>query len=500
MSDKEAMNRDLKSGFFFGFIEKYSNLIVQFAVTMVLARFLTPSEFGVVATIMVIIFFFNLLGEMGLGPAIIYHKELTTEEIRGLFIFCFILGLVLYFIFSAGSFVAVDFFGNDIYYGVMPLIGIMILFSVVSIVPETLLRRAKRFSAVAIITLISALVSGAIACLMAYKGYGVYALVWKSIVHTGMRFALVCIYAGWRNLIGRIALSGFKTVLGFSTYQFMFNFLNYFSRNSDKILISKFIGEAAVGLYDMAYRLMMLPIQNIAGIATAALQPVYSTFGQKEIAESYNGLVNKILLLGFFVAIYIFLFADKIIYVLYGPGWERSAVILQCLTPFLVFQIVLATTGGIWQTLGQTKSLFYCGVFSSITSVLAIATGVYLNNLYLVAFLLSMASVLNFIQCFWLLHVKNENFRIGLVLKGLPSTTLLAVVLLAVMLLMTWIMPSPFEFIENKTLSSFLSLALFGFVQLFLGLAIGLVFKNESATFFAKVLQKPLRKMKLIAG
>ncbi|GHC33365.1 lipopolysaccharide biosynthesis protein [Kushneria pakistanensis] len=500
MSNTDAMNRDLKSGFVFGFIEKYSNLIVQFAVTMVLARFLTPSEFGVVATVMVIIFFFNLLGEMGLGPAIIYHKELTKEEIRGLFLICIMLGMALYFVFSAGSFVAVDFFGNDIYYGVMPLIGAMILFSVLSIVPETLLRREKRFSAVAIITLISALVSGAIACLMAYQEYGVYALVWKSIIHTGMRFVLVCIYAGWRNLVGRVTFTGFKTVLGFSSYQFMFNFLNYFSRNSDKILISKFIGEAAVGLYDMAYRLMMLPIQNIAGIATAALQPVYSTFGQKEVAASYNGLVNKIFFLGFFVGIYTFLFADKIIYVLYGPGWEQSAVILQCLTPFLIFQIVLATTGGIWQTLGQTKSLFYCGVFSSITSVLAIAVGVYLTNLYLVAFLLSMASILNFAQCFWLLHVKNENFRVGILLKGLPATTVLSLVVLAIMFLGVYLFPSPFGFMTSKTLSSLFDLVVFGMMQLLVALVVGGLLKNESALFFIKILQKPLRKMKLIAG
>ncbi|ART64397.1 lipopolysaccharide biosynthesis protein [Kushneria marisflavi] len=497
MSNTDAMNRDLKSGFVFGFIEKYSNLIVQFAVTMVLARFLTPSEFGVVATVMVIIFFFNLLGEMGLGPAIIYHKELTAEEIRGLFLICFALGIALYFIFSTGAFIAVDFFDNDIYFSVMPLIGAMILFSVVSIVPETLLRREKRFSAVAIITLISALVSGAIACIMAYRGYGVYALVWKSIIHTGMRFFLVCIYAGWKNLIGKIALTGFKTVLGFSTYQFMFNFLNYFSRNSDKILISKFIGEAAVGLYDMAYRLMMLPIQNIAGIATAALQPVYSTFGQKEVAKSYNGLVNKIFFLGLFVGIYIFLFSDKIIYVLYGPGWEKSAVILQCLTPFLIFQIVLATTGGIWQTLGQTRSLFYCGVFSSITSVSAIAMGVYLQSLYLVALLLSIASVLNFVQCFWLLHVKNENFRMGLLLKGMPATALLSLVVLGIMLGAVYIMPSPFSFMDSKTLSSLCELTIFGFLQLFITLAAGWVLKNESIMFFVRILKKPLRKIKL---
>lgn len=494
------MNRDLKSGFVFGFIEKYSNLIVQFAVTMVLARFLTPSEFGVVATVMVIIFFFNLLGEMGLGPAIIYHKELTAEEIRGLFLICFVLGIALYFIFSAGAFAAADFFNNDIYFGVMPLIGAMILFSVISIVPETLLRREKRFSAVAVITLISALVSGAIACVMAYRGYGVYALVWKSIIHTGMRFFLVCIYAGWRNLVGKIALTGFKTVLGFSTYQFMFNFLNYFSRNSDKILISKFIGEAAVGLYDMAYRLMMLPIQNIAGIATAALQPVYSTFGQVEVAKSYNGLVNKIFFLGLFVAIYILLFADKIIYVLYGPGWEQSAVILQCLTPFLIFQIVLATTGGIWQTLGQTRSLFYCGVFSSITSVSAIAIGVYLGNLYLVALLLSIASILNFVQCFWLLHVKNRNFRMEILLNGMPAIVLLAMMVLAVMFCATYLVSSPFGFMANKTLSSLCDLVVFGIVQLAVTLVIGTVLKNDAVIFFAKILQKPLRKMKLISG
>ena len=494
MSNTDAMNRDLKSGFVFGFIEKYSNLIVQFAVTMVLARFLTPSEFGVVATVMVIIFFFNLLGEMGLGPAIIYHKELTTEEIRGLFLICFALGIVLYFVFSAGAFVAVDFFDNDIYFSIMPLIGAMILFSVVSIVPETLLRREKRFSVVAIITLISALVSGAIACIMAYQGYGVYALVWKSIIHTGMRFFLVCMYAGWRNLIGKIALTGFKTVLGFSTYQFMFNFLNYFSRNSDKILISKFIGEAAVGLYDMAYRLMMLPVQNIGGIATAALQPVYSTFGQEEVAKSYNGLVNKIFFIGFFVGIYIYLFSDKIIYVLYGPGWEESAVILQCLTPFLIFQVVLATTGGIWQTLGQTRSLFYCGVFSSITSVSAIAIGVYLNNLYLVALLLSIASVLNFIQCFWLLHVKNKNFSMGVLLKGMPATALLSIIVLGVMYVAAYLMPSPFGFINNKTFSSILDLAIFGSVQLLVTVFLGLIFKNESIMFFVRMLKKRFKK------
>lgn len=496
MSNRESMNRDLSSGFLFGFIERYSNLIVQFAVTMVLARFLDPAQFGVVATVMVIIFFFNLLGEMGLGPAIIYHKELQAREIRGLFLLCILCGAALYAIFSAGAFFTADFFGNDIYLGVMPLMGVMIFFSVVSIIPDALLRREKRFAVIAMVTLASALVSGAIACYLAYQGFGVYALVWKSIIHTCIRLVLLGSLAGWRRMIGGSSFSGVKTVFGFSSYQFMFNFLNYFSRNSDKILIAKFIGEAAVGLYDMAYRLMMLPIQNIAGIASSALQPVYSTYGQQEIAESYNGLVKKIAFLGLFVGIYIFFMADRIIYVLYGPGWEGSAVILKCLVPFLVIQIVLATTGGIWQTLGQTRSLFHCGLFSSATSVAAIAAGVALENLTLVALFLSLASLLNFIQCFWLLHVKNGHFRAPLILKGLTPLIAIAAVALLIMWSVIAFLGRPFDFIDNRTLSDLMDLVFYGLVLLVIGLGLGALARNQTALFFANFLLKPFEKLK----
>lgn len=496
MSNRESMNRDLSAGFLFGFIERYSNLIVQFIVTMVLARFLDPAQFGVVATIMVIIFFFNLLGEMGLGPAIIYYKELLTREIRGLFLLCLLGGGVLYVLFSTSAFLIADFFGNDIYLGVVPLMGVMIFFSVVSIVPDALLRREKRFAVIALVTLTSALISGAIACYLAYQGYGVYALVWKSIIHTCIRLALLGSLAGWCKMLGRFSFSGVKTVFGFSSYQFLFNFLNYFSRNSDKILIAKFIGETAVGLYDMAYRLMMLPIQNIAGIAGSALQPVYSTYGQREIVESYNDLVKKIAFLGMLVGIYILLMADRIIHVLYGPGWEGSAIILQCLVPFLVIQIVLATTGGIWQTLGQTRSLFHCGVFSSVTSVAAIAAGVALENLPLVALFLSLASLLNFIQCFWLLHKKNSHFRVSDVLGGLTPLFAIAAVALVIMWTLVMMLGSPFDLIENRTLTALMELIFYALVLPGVALGLGALVRNRTVLFFTDFLLKPLRKPK----
>ncbi|WP_106478272.1 lipopolysaccharide biosynthesis protein [Phytohalomonas tamaricis] len=494
MSSQSDFNKDLKSGFFFGFIERYSNLIVQFLVMMFLARFISPAAFGVIATVMVVIFFFNLIGEMGFGPAIIYHKELSLQEIRGIFLICVIIGAVLYAILAFSANQVADFFNNEIYINIMPLLGIMVFFSCASIVPETLLRRDKKFRLIAIVTFSVAVISGVLACILAYIGYGVYSLVWKAILFSGVRFFIVFAFFGRKFLLGSVSFHGVKKVFGFSSYQFLFNCMYYFSRNSDKFLISKFMGETAVGFYDMAYRLMLLPVQNLSGVASGALQPVYSNNKLEDIVVSYNTVLKYLLFAGIFIFLTIIFFSEDIIYIIYGPGWELSAEILRLLSGFIIFQIILSTTGAVWQAMGMARSLFYCGLFASIVNVSAISVGVYLHDLNWIAFLLSSSSILSFIQCFWLFNKKSSAFHPMVVFKGFIGIIVLFIIVLLVMFLFkNLFIDMVFSQFSDGYVKHISTLFLGVGVQLLATLLLGILIKNELVTTFSNKIFSKLK-------
>ncbi|CDS94054.1 conserved membrane hypothetical protein [Sphingobacterium sp. PM2-P1-29] len=396
------LRKQLFSGVFFTAVAKYANLVISLLVTSVLARLLAPDQFGVVAIATVAISFLNLIADIGLSATVIQHKELDRKSLSSLFslsiYIAFILALI--FFFCAGVFAI--WYDQPVLRPICQLLAISLFFSGITVVPNALFFRERLFKAIAIRSLLIQLVGGAVSIAAAFNGMGVYALIINPIFSSLLIFVIS--YAKFPLRFSfRFSLRSLRPIFSYSLFQFLFNIINYFSRNADTLLIGKYLGMVPLGYYDKSYRLMSLPLQNITQVITPVIHPILSQerHDKNYLMKANEKLFKFLALIGFPLAIFLYFSSRELILLFFGPQWDLAVPAFEILSLTVGVQLVLSSSGSIFQTAGDTKNLFYCGLFSAVVNVTGIVLGVfYFKSIEAVAWCLVVTFSINFIQTY----------------------------------------------------------------------------------------------------
>lgn len=362
-----SIKKELATGVFYIGIAKYSGIIVQLIVTSILARLLTPSDFGIIAIATVFIIFFNLISDIGFGPAIIQRKDLLKGDLNNLFTLSIFLGVILSILFFVASNSIAAYYGQAELKEVCRWLCLLIVANSVNIVPNALLLRDKKFRFIAFRTLIVQIISGIGAIFTAWLGWGVYALILQSVLSNillaGINyfyFPLCLQVRGYKETLPKIA--------SFSVFQFLFNFVNYFSRNLDKILVGKYLSISALGYYEKSYRLMMLPLQNLTFVITPVMHPVFSELQNhpKELAAKYVQVLRILAYISIPLTVWLFFSARELVLIVFGEQWVEAILPFQVLSLSVFIQVLNSTTGSIFQSSNNTKALFWSGIYGAI--------------------------------------------------------------------------------------------------------------------------------------
>lgn len=451
-------------GFLYTAISKYSNVILGLIISAVLARLLTPEEFGTLALVTVFISFFNLLGDMGIGPAIVQRKELTDRDLSSIFGFTVIMGFLLSIIFFLSAPYISDFYKEPALIPLVKLLSLVIFFNVIRIVPSALNRKKLRFKEMAIVSVSIRVVTGTIAIIMAFKGFSYYSLVTQSILNGIFGFGIFFyLYPVKFTLF--IKSGPLKKIASFSGFQFAFNFINYFSRNLDTILIGKFLGNAPLGYYNKSYSLMMLPVSNLTHVISPVLHPVLAKHqdDKEYIFKTYLRLLKLLALIGFPISVFLYYASPELIFIMFGEQWGKSIPVFQILAFTVGLQICLSSTGGIFQAINRTDLLFISGLLSAVLMVSAICYGVLIGeSLESIGYGLLIAFFINFFQGFYMLFVLGlkQNFKLFLKILFLPlsGAIILGIILYAY----------SFFQIESRVINLIIKAIIFGVVMLLL--------------------------------
>ena len=405
MKIKKELNRAILSSL----VGKYALYIFQIVSLAILSRLFTTHMFGVIAAFQVFILFFQLISTSGLGPAIIYKGTLTIEERNGIFSASLLIGILTSLLFLIATPYLAVWLGLEHVEVLSWVLACNVLFSALSMLPMASLQKDAKFIVLARAEIFSELISLGITLLLFYYGYGVEALASKLLFVPIFRFAFYY-FQSTETDIGRptfgMKISAISTLYGFAKFQVLFNVLNYFSRNLDTLLITKYFGVATVGFYEKSYQVMRYPLQLFTFAITPALQPVLTKYKEQPnvIEKEYYPIAFKLAMLGIFVSTVIFWGSEEIIYIMFGSQWGEASLYLAIFSVSIPLQMVLSSTGGIYQAVGESKLQFYCGVFSSVINVTMIIVGIVLADLVLLCQLLVIGYVINFIQCFWLMQ------------------------------------------------------------------------------------------------
>lgn len=386
-------------------LSKYSNVVIQLVITMVLSRLLSPAEYGTVAVVTVFLSFFQVLSDVGISTAIVQYRDLTSGDYNALFFFTLLLGIILSLGFCALS-TPISWIYND-----SRLVSLCcasapaVLFSTLNMVPDGVMLKRREFRSIGVRLVTASVTAGIIAIVLAVAGMGAFALVANTVVSS-----LVIFLWNWKStrvslLRNQHFVQPLRRIFRFSIYQGGFSTINYFARNLDNMLVGAAMGSAQLGYYDKAYKLMQYPISYLSGVFSSVLQPYLASYQDRRqaIYECWVGICRVLALAGCLVSAVFFCFSGEIVELLYGDQWLPAAPSLSALALSLAPQIVNSTSGAIFQSAGRTDSLFLSGLICTGVSIVAILVGVCTGSIAVLGLCVSAAYCIHFSLTVYLL-------------------------------------------------------------------------------------------------
>lgn len=365
-----TLKTQMAKGVMWTAVGKYAGIAVQIIISMVLARLIAPEDFGVVAIAQVAISFVSILSDLGIGAAVIQNKSLTNKDLDSIFTFTILFAIVLSIIVTAASPFIADFYNNQKLVPISIMIAIAMLFNIIDTVPTSLFMKDKRFAFIAKRDLFFNVIGGIISVVYALLGGGCYALVLAPIIRA-ICLLVVNLHNYPRHIDWRMHLEPLKKIFSFSVFQMLFNVVNYFSRNLDKLIIGKALNMKELGYYQKSYQLMLMPLQNVTFVITPVLQPFLSDYQDdlNFISEKYLKIIKLVATISVPIGVLLYFCGYEIIYIMFGANWTPAVPSFEILAWSIPLQMVLSTTGSIFQATNQTKMLFLTGTINTCVTV-----------------------------------------------------------------------------------------------------------------------------------
>ncbi len=462
------VKRELSKGVYYTAIAKYSGIFISIAVVAVLARIVPPKEFGIVAIATVIIQFLSTFGNFGIGPAIIQHKELSKRDISHIFSFTVWLAILLSVLFFIASWPIASYYGSDQLLIISRLLTLNLFFAIVNTVPNYLFYRDKNFKFISYRTLIVQLIGGVASIVAALNGLGIYSLIINPIFSVVILFGINIIKYP-QKFFFKLDPAPIKAIFSFSSYLFLFDMINYLTRNLDKLIVGRYIDMTGLGYYEKSYRLMMLPLQNINHVIGPVMHPVFSDLRKDlgKLSVSYEKIVRLMAFIGFPLSAVLFFTSKELVLLFFGEDWLLSVPSFKILSLSVGIQIILSTSGSIFQSSDSTRYLMISGIFSSVTTIAALWIAVvWFGTIEAVAWSVTISFALNYVQAFYLMYSKVFKRNMLNLYKQLwPSLLLTALVVIVNAIILFFNLCTDY-IVFSLLIKSVLSLLIFvGFIQ-----------------------------------
>ena len=345
--------------------------VLQMGSTVVLARLLLPEDYGLIGMVTVIINFAGLFKDLGLSTATIQKSEINHKQVSTLFWINFVISCATALVVAALAPVVASFYKEPRLTWITLALASSFIFSGLTVQHQALLKRRMSFTSLAKIEIISMLVGVVTAMISAWYGLGYWALVLMQIATSIANAVGVWVACSWRPGVPLLR-SGIRSMLAFGGNMTGFNIVNYFSRNLDNILIGQYWGPQQLGLYAQAYKLLLLPINQINGPITSVALPALSSLQSEP--EKYRRYYYKAILLittlGMPIVGFMFASADKVILLILGQQWLGAVPIFRFLMPAAFIGTFNVATGWAYTSLGRTDRQFHSGIVTSTINVL----------------------------------------------------------------------------------------------------------------------------------
>jgi O-antigen/teichoic acid export membrane protein len=346
------------------------------ASTIVLARLLTPEDYGLIGMVAILISFLGMFQYMGLPTATIKWTELDHQLVTELFWINVALSTSITVLTIGSAPVVAWFYDEPRLFGITIGFAFTIFITGLGIQHEALLSRQMRFATLAVVDVASLIVGLVAALSSAWYGAGFWALVINQVVASLVRVSGVWIVCRWRPGLPGPRLRS-REMISYGGQLTGFNLAQYFARNLDNALIGKFWGAQQLGLYAKAYQLLLLPLDQINGPLGTVAIPALSRLAEspERYRKAYLKILERLAMLTMPAVAFMIATSDWLVLLLLGPQWQQTGRIFMLLGMAAFIQPITRTCWWLFVSQGRSRDMLRAGVLSSAVSVASIVFG-----------------------------------------------------------------------------------------------------------------------------
>lgn len=364
-------------GLLWSSLERLGNRIVTLAFGVVLARLLSPDDYGIIAMPMVFLALASCLIDCGFSSALIRKTEVKEEDLNTAFFFNISIGVLCYITLWFTSPLTADFFHVHILEDVLRIIALTTIIGSLSSVHRMLLTREVEFKTLAKISLVSSVISGIVGIVMAFNGLGIWSLVVQSLVAEAVRTMVIWFNVPWRPR-WIWANDSFKYLWGYGSKIMASSLINVISENVFIVVIGKFFAPASLGNFTKANSLASMPSLQATEVLQRVTYPILCKLQGDDEALAIN--YRKILKLSAFVVFPIMIgltaAAKPFVSVLLGDQWGGVVIILQLLSLGMMLYPIHAINLNLLQTMGRSDLFLVLEVIKAIMGIVALIIAV----------------------------------------------------------------------------------------------------------------------------
>lgn len=363
-------------------LQRFVVMGVTFISNVVLARILSPEDFGCIAMLMIFIGLSNTFIDGGFGSALIQKKEPTQIDYSTIFYWNLILSFFLYGVLFFGAPLIAGFYKIDLLTSVLRVQGTVLILNAFSIVQQNQLRKKLEFKKLAIVNILSSIVSLLIAIGTAMSGWGVWSLVAQQISLSALNAILVFIATRWKPQLV-FSSKSFHELFNFGGFILLSNLFSTLSNEIQGLLVGRMFTPATLGLYNQAYRLEGSAANTVSDITNQVTYPVLSSLQNDR--QKLKSALKRFIQVPAFVCCPIMAFfivaAKPIIILIYSEKWVACVPYLQILCLAGLAVCLQGSANQAITAIGKSKVFFRWTIIKRTLTIVLSVVGIMLAGM-----------------------------------------------------------------------------------------------------------------------
>lgn len=358
-------------GVIWGAVERFASQGVEFIFGILIARLLLPEDYGVIAMLNIFLAISRTFIDSGFETALIRKADRTDTDFQTVFYFNIIVSVVCYIILWIASPFIAEFYETPLLESVTKVVALNLIFNALAGIQSAKLSIKIDFKSRANVSLIYACVSGAVGLWLAFKGYGVWALVAQSLSAAAVRTITLWVIVRWKPRF-EFSKKSFKELFSFGSKLLAAGLLNTIYNNIYSIVIGKFYSPSSLGVYSKANTLSQFPSSNVTGVFQSVLFPVLSSIQDDEqrMVDVYKRFLRMSSFVVFPLVLGLAAIADPLIRLLLTDKWEGSIYLLQILCFSTIWAPIIAVNTNMLKVKGRSDYFLKVEIIKKIIGVI----------------------------------------------------------------------------------------------------------------------------------